>query len=185
MFARSTLVQAELMEPRTGISFPEKKGSALLSRLGVRYKGPIKVYAVGEYSDGTYEIKMSYGVGAQKISSSLADALKPRCSDMKSIEAFEVCLLKGLPNGAPKGTKMAFSTAGGALKIAVNDKPMGTIGSKALASAFANIYCDKNAVCSLVPVGADGALPSVGFLTPKRGALVGAALGYVLGKVLS
>lgn len=88
------------IEPRTGINFPDKRGAASLDRLGVRTKGPIKVYAVGEYSDGTYELKMSYGVGAQKMTSALADALKPRCSDASSIEAFEACLLEGLPDGA-------------------------------------------------------------------------------------
>ena len=176
---------ADFTEPRTGIKFPEKRGSALLNRLGVRYKGPIKVYAVGEYADGTYMLKMSYGVGAQKMASALSDALKPRCSDAKSIAAFEACLLKGLPNGAPKGTKMEFSTGGGGLKVAVNGKAVGSVGSKALASAFANVYCDKNAVCSLTPVGEDGDEAKGGFLTPKRGALIGAAAGYALGKVLA
>ena len=65
----------EISEPKTGQRFPDKKGGALLNRLGVRYKGPIKVYAVGEYGDGTYVLKMSYGVGAQKMTSALAEAL--------------------------------------------------------------------------------------------------------------
>ena len=152
-------------------------------RAPCRTKGPIKVYAVGEYADGTYVLKMSYGVGAQKMTSALADALKPRCKDAKSIEAFEACLLKGLPNGAPKGTKMAFSTGGGALKVAINDKSVGSVGSKALAKAFANIYCDGKAVCAMSKVGEDAS--SGGFLTPKKGALIGAAVGYGLGKVMS
>jgi hypothetical protein len=180
----SVVSVAAMEEPRTGIKFADKKGMAVLNRLGVRYKGPIKVYAVGEYSDGTYMLQMSYGVGAQKMTSALADALKPRCSDTKSIEAFEECLLKGLPNGAPKGTKLAFSTGGGSLRVAVNDKAVGTIGSKALTSAFADIYCDKNAVCTMVPVG-EAAASTGGFLTPKRGAAIGAAVGYALGKAMS
>merc|ERR1719506_614406 len=100
------VVSADFSEPKTGQRVP--------------YKGPIKVYAVGEYDDGRYMLKMSYGVGAQKMTSALADALKPRCSDSASIEAFEACLLKGLPNGAPKGTKMVFSTGGGKLGVSVN-----------------------------------------------------------------
>lgn len=176
---------ADVIEPRTGIKFPDKRGSAVLNRLGVRYKGPIKVYAVGEYADGTYMLKMSYGVGAQKMASALSDALKPRCSDSKSIAAFEDCLLKGLPNGAPKGTKLVFSTGGSALKVAVNDKAVGTIGSKPLAKAFANVYCDGKAVCAMAPIGDDGEAASGGLITPKRGALVGAAVGYALGKALA
>lgn len=174
----------QVVEPKTGQRFPEKG----LSRLGVRYKGPIKVYAVGEYDDGNYMLKMSYGVGAQKMTSALADALKPRCSDAKLIEEFEACLLKGLPNGAPKGTKMTFSTGGGKLKVAVNDKQVGVVGSKVLASAFANIYCDRNAVCTMEAVGADGEVAAGGgggLLTPLRGAAIGAVAGYGIGKAFS
>ncbi len=177
----------ELKEPRTGINFPEKRNGASLNRLGVRTKGPIKVYAVGEYEDGSYMLKMSYGVGAPKMVSALADALKPRCSDSKAIEDFEACLLKGLPDGASKGTEMVFSTGGGKLGVQVNRKNVGTIGSKALSAAFPNIYCDSNAVCSMYSVGADGEEGEAagGLITPQRGAIVGAALGYGLGKLLS
>lgn len=185
LLASAASVTADRIEPKTGIAFAEKRGGASLERLGVRYKGPIKVYAVGEYDDGTYELKMSYGVSAQKISSALADALKPRCSDASSIAAFEECLLKGLPNGAPKGTKLRFATGGGKLGVAVNDKPAGAIGSKALSSAFANIYCDGNAVCAMKSVGDVGEASSGSMITPMRGALAGAALGYGLGKALS
>ena len=34
---------AAMTEPKTGISFSDKKGMSSLSRVGVRYKGPIKV----------------------------------------------------------------------------------------------------------------------------------------------
>ena len=181
--AAAAAAAADVTEARTGLQFPAKG----LSRLGVRYKGPIKVYAVGEYADGTYMLKMSYGVGAQKMASALSDALKPRCSDAKSIAAFEACLLKGLPDGAPKGTSMVFSTGGGKLSVSVNGKSVGAVGGKALCAAFANIYSDKNAVCSLYDVLEDGAAaPSGGLLTPPRvGALVGAALGYTAGKALA
>ena len=40
--------------------------------------------------------------------------------------------------------------------MAINDKSVGAISSKPLCEAFANIYKDKNAVCSMIPVGADG-----------------------------
>ena len=178
--AVSRTLSAEVKEPRTGIGFADKG----LQRLGVRTKGPIKVYAVGEYADGTYVLKMSYGVGAQKMTSALADALKPRCSDAKAIEAFEDCLVKGLPDGAPKGTKLEFSTVG-SLGVSVNGKKVGTIGSKPLASAFAGIYCDKNAVCAMNVVGAEGESASGSCITPMKGAAVGAAVGYGLGKFLS
>lgn len=40
--------------------------------------------------------------------------------------------------------------------MAINDKSVGAISSKPLCEAFANIYKDKNAVCTMTPVGADG-----------------------------
>ena len=91
----------QLKEPRTGIGFQDKRGGGSLDRLGVRTKGPIKVYAVGEYDNGDFVLKMSYGVGASKMVSALGDALKPRCGDAKMIEKFEECLLAGLPDGLP------------------------------------------------------------------------------------
>ena len=57
--------------------------------------------------------------------------------------------------------------------------------SKKLASAFANIYCDKKAVCEMKSLdgeeeeGGGGG----GILAPK--ALAGAAIGYAIGKKLS
>ena len=142
---------AVLKEPRTGIGFQEKRGGGTLGKLGVRTKGPIKVYAVGEYDNGDYVLKMSYGVSAAKMVSALGDALKPRCGDAKMIEKFEECLLAGLPDGspacrdtrmhtvplgdscfdrrrchlagAPKGTQMTFSTGGGSLKVTVHGMP--------------------------------------------------------------
>ena len=151
----------------------------------MRTKGPIKVYAVGEYDSGTFLLRMSYGVGAQKMASALADALKPRCKDAKQIEEFETCLLSGLPNGAPKGTELEFATGGSKLSVSVNQKPLGAVGSKALCSAFAAIYTDRNAVCTMNAAG-EGAQPAAcGLLSPARkGALVGAGVGYLAGKVL-
>ena len=53
-----------------------------------------------------------------------------------------------------------------------------------LASAFANIYSDKNAVCSMNEVGEGGETAAgCGIITAKRGALVGALLGYKLGEL--
>jgi uncharacterized protein YcbX len=141
-------------EPRTGISFPERLKRAPLSKLGVRTKGPIKVYAVGQYGSN-FMLKMAFSVGAQKMSSALVDALKPRCKGSCSrgeITEFETLVLSGLPNGAPKGTEIVFGTGGGKLTFTVNEKAVGSIYSKSLASAFEKIYTDKNAVCVLKPV---------------------------------
>jgi len=175
-------------EPRTGIDFPEKYKGSHLQKLGVRTKGPIKVYAVGQY-DQTFLLKMYMGVGTEKMSGALSDALKPRCKEKEAIEDFESLMKKGCPNGVPKGTSLAFGTGGGKLSISVNDKNIGTVGSKPLSQAFAGIYTDKNAVCTLYPVG-DGVESEGGgggvaaFVTPRNcAAVAGAAIGYGLGKL--
>mmetsp|Transcript_280 Transcript_280/g.455 ORF Transcript_280/g.455 Transcript_280/m.455 type:complete len:166 (+) Transcript_280:61-558(+) len=137
-------------EPRTGISFPDKFKGSPLKAVGVRTKGPIKVYAVGQY-DSTFLLKMSYGVNAEKMSSALADALKPRCNDGEAIASFKDTLLNGLPNGASKGTTLEFACGGGKVNVCINDKNVGCIKSKNLATGFAGIYTDKKAVCKLTP----------------------------------
>mmetsp|Transcript_47041 Transcript_47041/g.142447 ORF Transcript_47041/g.142447 Transcript_47041/m.142447 type:complete len:166 (-) Transcript_47041:462-959(-) len=144
-------VAIAIKEPRTGISFPDKMKGSSLSKLGVRTKGPIKVYAVGQYDD-SFLLKMSYSVGAEKMSSALADALKPRCSDSGAVANFKEMMLKGLPDGAKKGTTLLFGTNKGKLTFAVNDKEVGSIASKPLASGFSGIYTDKKAVCKLNPI---------------------------------
>ena len=63
---------------------------------------------------------------------------------------------------------------------------MGRFRQEGTLEAFANIYSDKNAVCSMDPVGADGAVAAAkgGLITPMRGAVLGALVGYKLGGAL-
>mmetsp|Transcript_14390 Transcript_14390/g.18896 ORF Transcript_14390/g.18896 Transcript_14390/m.18896 type:complete len:167 (-) Transcript_14390:1323-1823(-) len=135
-------------EPRTGISFPDTFKGSPLQAFGVRSKGPIKVYAVGQY-DSTFLLKMSHGVNAEKMSSALADALQPRCNDSEAIASFKETVLNGLPDGAPKGTTLEFACGGGKVDVCINDKNVGCIKSKPLATGFAGIYTDNKAVCQL------------------------------------
>jgi hypothetical protein len=173
-------------EPRTGIDFPKKYKGYALEKLGVRTKGPIKVYAVGQYHD-TFLLKMNMGVGTEKMSGALSDALKPRCKNKDAIADFEVLLKSGCPNGVPKGMSLAFDTGRGKLSVSVNDKNIGSVGSKPLSQAFRGIYTDKNAVCKLLPIrdGAEEVDSNIGaFLTPRNFIFAGAtvALGYGIGK---
>lgn len=143
-------VQA-IPEPKTGLEFPAKYQGSALSRLGVRTKGPIKVYAVGQYGE-TFLLKMNMQVGAEKMASALSDALKPRCSDKGCIEKFKTMMTDGLPKGCGKGMNLAFVTKGGKVAMIVNNKAVGNVPSKPLANAFKGIYCDNKAVCKLNPV---------------------------------
>lgn len=151
----STAVQA-IKEPRTGLDFQQTLQRQSLVKLGVRTKGPIKVYAVGLYGKGLFLLKMHLTVSASKMTLALKDALQPRCRECDdTIAEFETLLLKGLPAGASKGTRFLFDTTRGRLTLSINEKQIGTIRSKSLAQAFAGIYTDRNAVCQLKAINGD------------------------------
>ncbi|CAJ1949957.1 unnamed protein product [Cylindrotheca closterium] len=188
-------------EPRTGIVFPDPYQSKRLQKTGVRTKGPIKVYAIGQYDDTTFLLHMTYGVGAEKMTDALKDALEPRLSNKnknggdgstdEELKEFEQLMLKGLPKGASKGTQLTFGTGGGKLSLQVNGKQIGTIKSKPLSKAFAGIYTDRKAVCTLKPPAVEeGAandgegtidsifgIPKKRLLTVAGAALVGSIFG--------
>ena len=80
---------------------------------------------------------------------------------------------KGLPKGGgcPKGTSLEFGTGGGKLSLTVNDKEIGSVASKPLAKAFADIYCDKHAVCKMqkIPFATGAFVGAPGGVVRKRG----------------
>lgn len=143
-----------IKEPKTGLDFPAKYDGSKLSKWGVRTKGPIKVYSVGQYGD-TFLLKMNMKVGAEKMASAMTDALKPRCKDAESIEEFKTAMLNGLPKGCSKGSSLAFACKGGKLSMSANNKKIGCVKNKNLAKAFIGIYTDRKAVCKLIDVEED------------------------------
>lgn len=151
-----------VVEKSTGFDFPSNVPKlGRLRSLGVRRKGPIKVYAVGMYEDPIFKAKsfmlqMSMGVGAQKMTSALVDAVKPRIkSDEESLTKFSELMLKGLPNGCSRNMCLSFGTGGGKLTLTVDGQHIGAVPSKPLAEAFVRVYSDSNAVCKLYPVADD------------------------------
>jgi len=147
-----------VIEGATGFDFASSNRLGKLQSLGVRKKGPIKVYGVGMYQnfakDKGFVLKMAMGVGAQKMTNALVDAVKPRLpkGNDKALESFSSLLLQGLPEGCKKHTCLLFGTGAGKLSLFVNDKFIGSVASKPLAQAFVGVYCDDNAVCKLKPV---------------------------------
>jgi len=196
----SLVACSAVKELSTGFDFPRKHKLGALRSLGVRKKGPIKVYAVGMYEDmfkaPGFVLKMSMGVGAEKMTNvrrpasprragrarrarrpreparrpratparsrprtappqALVDAIKPRCSDAPALDKFSELMLNGLPDGCKKNMELCFGTSGGKLALSVGGKAVGSVASKPLAKAFAGVYCDRNAVCTLKPVEED------------------------------
>lgn len=152
----ASYIEAKTVEPRTGITFEDKVHRKTLKKLGVRNKGPIKVYAVGQYSKEVFVLKMSFNVKAEQMSNALVDALKPRCKTLgcsDQVTEFKSLVMSALPNGAKKGTVLVFNTSGNKVSLTVNGKRAGKISGKAIAHAFAGIYTDSNAVCKMHAVG--------------------------------
>jgi hypothetical protein len=152
---------APVIEPRTGISFQPKVLRAPLKKIGLRLKGPIKVYAVGQYGKNIFVLKMVYSVNPEKLSGALMDALKPRCEKLGcekgEASKFKQFVLDALPKtGAKKGTELIFNTGGGKVMLTVNGLPKGKMVGKPLAQAFAGIYTDTKAVCKMIAVDDDG-----------------------------
>lgn len=146
------LASSETIEPRTGIAFADKLKRSPLVKLGLRSKGPIKVYAVGQYGKDTFVLKMSHTVNAEKLSDALMEAIKPRCKALgcsDQVEAFKEFVMGSLPNGAKSGTTLVFTTGGGKVTLSVNEKKAVKIVGKTLAQAFAGIYTDSNAVVKM------------------------------------
>mmetsp|Transcript_20250 Transcript_20250/g.60408 ORF Transcript_20250/g.60408 Transcript_20250/m.60408 type:complete len:163 (-) Transcript_20250:28-516(-) len=147
---------AAVKEAATGFDFPAKHKLGALKGLGVRKKGPIKVYAVGRYETklkaSNFLLKMSMGVGAEKMANALVAAVEPRCKDKAAVEDFKDMMIGALPDGCKKRTELAFSTTGGKLALAVNGKARGAVASKPLCKAFCDVYTDKKAVCTLCAV---------------------------------
>jgi hypothetical protein len=135
-------------ERATGFEFPRKNKLGALRGLGVRTKGPIKVYAVGRYDKG-FLLKMKMGVGAEKMSNALVDAVKPRCSDNAAVDQFKELMVSGLPDGCKKGMELGFDTSGGKLGLTVNGRGRGSVSSRKLCGAFEGVYTDSKAVCKL------------------------------------
>jgi len=147
-----------VLEKSTGFDFPATSRVGKLRSLGVRKKGPIKVYGVGMYEnfakDKGFILKMAMGVGAGKMTNALVDAVKPRlpAKDVAALDDFKALLLKGLPNGCSRNMCLLFATGSGKLSLFVDDAFVGAVASKPLATAFVGVYCDANAVCKLSPI---------------------------------
>ena len=137
---------AAMSERATGIKFAEKLGGLDLFGLGVRKKGPIKVYAVGMYgtsdakqslsdvsaadkkkalpllrsgSKTSFLLKMNFKVGAEKMASAIAESVAPRHSDTSEVDALKTLIFDGVSSkgAATKGTTFQFDCSGDGVAV--------------------------------------------------------------------
>lgn len=117
---------ADMVDKATGISFPTKLGDKSLFGVGVRKKGPIKIYSVGMYcspefqeavaslgdakkqavldsmcssaakSPTSFVLEMNFKVGAEKMASAIAESVAPRHSNKGDVEKFKDLIFKGV-----------------------------------------------------------------------------------------
>jgi hypothetical protein len=166
---------AALKDKATGIDFAEKVNGLGIFGVGVRTKGPIKVYSVGAYgSDGakkslaglsgknalaalenkahkgplTLLLKFNFKVGAEKVSSSITDAISSRFSGSKDVEKLRTILCDGvMKKGATsKGTTMQFECTSGGVKVSLDGSNLGQVQSGGLSKALCSVYLDNKSV---------------------------------------
>jgi hypothetical protein len=166
---------AALKDKATGIDFAEKVNGLGIFGVGVRTKGPIKVYAVGAYgSDGakkslkelsgkkalaaleneaqkgpfTFLLKFNFKVGAEKVSSSITDAVSARFSGSKDVEKLRTILCDGVmkKGSTSKGTTMQFDCTSGGVKVSLDGTNLGQVQNGGLSKALCGVYLDKKSV---------------------------------------
>ena len=114
-------------------------------KLGLRTKGLLNYYAVGQYGQRTFLLKMMTDTTAKEITEALRQPLQSRCQDTEKVLEFEKLILNGMPcNGVPKGTNIFFSCLSRRLSVEIDGKTLGSIRSESLARAFQGIYTDTN-----------------------------------------
>ena len=185
---------AAVIDPATKITFDEtieKSKQLTLLGVGVRKRGPIKVYSVGVYATPdlkskllsttsqtketalstlvdslsssksnnnvnpvvTFVLKMNFKVSADKIASAIVDSVIPRApSDddaQEHVEQLQKVIIEGVvatgKGAATPGTELEFDCLGnGSVRVTVDGAVVGS--ASGLASAFANVFLDKEGV---------------------------------------
>lgn len=182
IFRNNTLVNALLValllavatdartDKATGIAFPDARGGLSLFGVGVRRKGPIKIYSVAMYGtaalqdklatcqksdkntlsvlqkgvkeegQASFSLNMNFKVGAEKMASAIADSVAPRHSGSSQ----DVEKLKAL---ILKGVPQAGATKGTTMDFdCTNDSISVAVNGKTqgsvASSSLASAFCD-------------------------------------------
>ena len=125
LYALLSQACASMTDKATGISFPDKETNLDIVGVGVRKKGPIKVYSVAMYGAAGQELasvpssdkKKVFGIlrkaakksptpflleihmkkiGAEKMASAIADSVAPRHSSKTEVEDLKEKILAGV-----------------------------------------------------------------------------------------
>ena len=163
------------VEPASGHTYGDTCGALDLAGVGIRKKGPIKVYSVALFADkaacqkeckdpssdkfdwfcaspSSKEIvlKMCRDVGTDKMASAIGDAIGSRMGgkDAAALNQLKSAMQSGFDKtgGAKAGTKLTFKSAKSKLSLFINGQQQTECSSATLVKAFYGTYTDKNAV---------------------------------------
>ena len=167
---------AAMTDKATGIAFKPKMGELEVFGVGVRKKGPIKVYSVALYgpsdakeslsavsasdkkkalsalrstSPASFLLQMNMGVSAEKMASAIADSVAPRYSGAAAdVDTLKSLIFEGVSKKgkATKGTEFCFECSSEGVKVSVDGSAQGTVPSAGLAKSFCDVYLDDKAV---------------------------------------
>jgi Chalcone isomerase-like len=97
----------------------------------------------------SFELEMSFKVGAEKMASAIAESVAPRHQgDKQEVQKLKDLIFNGVSQkgAAVKGTKFQFDCTPHGIDVSVDGKNQGTVPSSGLAKAFCDVYLDDHCV---------------------------------------
>lgn len=121
-----------------------------LSRSADKGKEALKALQSGAKDDTTsFFLQMNFKVGAEKMASSIAEAVAPRHAGSSSeVEELKELIFNGVSSkgAAVKGTTFQFDCSAEGINVKVDGQDQGSVPSSALAKSFCDVYLDDKAV---------------------------------------
>ncbi|KAL7442132.1 hypothetical protein ACHAXM_011149 [Skeletonema potamos] len=164
-----------MVDAATNIDFDNNLGGLPLFGIGVRKKGPIKVYSVGMYSDESakssiaslpkksalstlrkslknskttsFLLKMNFKVGAEKMADAIAESVDPRTSDKGAVESLKKLIMDGVAakGAATPGTILRFDCLSDG-SVKVSVDGKAVGSASGLSEPFCDVFLDDNCV---------------------------------------
>eukprot|EP00986_Skeletonema_menzelii_P012017 scaffold6400_cov150-Skeletonema_menzelii.AAC.1 len=165
-----------LIDAATKIDFDDNHGGLSLCGVGVRKKGPIKVYSVGMYSDESakssiaslpknksalttlrkslksskttsFLLKMNFKVGAEKMADAIAESVDPRTSDKGAVESLKKLIMDGVAaKGAATPGTILQFDCSSDASVKVSVDGKAVGSAPGLSEPFCDVFLDDNGV---------------------------------------
>jgi hypothetical protein len=170
------VIASARVESASKHAYADSLSGLYLAGVGIRKKGPVKVYSVGLYvdkkecvkncgdpfnknfgsklADSSYAkeliLKMARDVTADKMANAIAEVVGGRMGgkDSKQLEDLRSAMENGFAKsgGAKTGCCLSFKSLRSKLIFSINGKKQVEVGSAVLVRAFLNTYVDQNCV---------------------------------------